>query len=172
MRIEIEWLPMEVEIVEANLSDPHHAQSVLAMLDSYARDAMGIGRPLNAEPRERLLAGLNDHPTSLVFLAFDGERPVGIAVCFVGFSTFNAKPLINVHDLAVQQETRGQGIGRRLLEVVQSKAEQLGCCKVTLEVREDNHPALGLYRSQGFGAWEGQATTLFLEKPLGEARKV
>lgn len=35
---------MEVYIVEANLNEPRHAE---ALLDSYARDAMGIGRPLN-----------------------------------------------------------------------------------------------------------------------------
>lgn len=162
---------MEVDIVEANLSEPRHAEALLTMLDSYARDAMGIGRPLNAESRQRLMAGLIEHPTSLVFLAFQSEHPVGVAVCFVGFSTFKAKPLMNVHDLAVVPETRGQGVGRRLLKAVQSKAEQLGCCKVTLEVREDNQPARGLYHSQGFGAWEGQATTLFLEKPLGKAEK-
>lgn len=161
---------MEVDIVEANLSDPQHARFLISMLDSYARDDMGIGRPLEDDTCQRLVAGLIEHPTSLVFLALRGGQPVGVAVCFVGFSTFKAKPLINVHDLAVLPDTRGQGIGRRLLKAIQAKAEELGCCKITLEVREDNQPARGLYHSQGFGAWEGRAATLFLEKPLADAR--
>jgi len=44
-------------------------------------------------------------------------------VCFRGFSTFAAAPLINVHDLAVVPGFRGQGIGRRLLEAVEMYAE-------------------------------------------------
>ena len=158
---------MSVEIIEANLSEPFHAAAIVVMLDAYAQDEMGIGRPLSSEIRERVIPGLRQHPTSLVFLAFDEERPVGVAVCFVGFSSFKAKPLINVHDLAVLPELRGKGVGRKLLMAVREKAEALGCCKVTLEVREDNHRARGLYHSLGFGAWEGQATTLFLEMPLG-----
>lgn len=160
---------MSVEIVEADLSQPRHCEAVLAMLDAYARDAMGIARPLDAETRERMVPGLRQHPTSVVFLAYGEDQPVGVAVCFVGFSSFKAKPLINVHDLAVLPELRGQGVGRKLLLAVQAKAEALGCCKITLEVREDNHRARELYTKLGFDAWEGLATTLFLEKPLGRS---
>jgi ribosomal protein S18 acetylase RimI-like enzyme len=37
-----------------------------------------------------------------------------------------------------------------LLKAVEDDARQLGCCKVTLEVRCDNTRAMGLYRSVGF----------------------
>jgi ribosomal protein S18 acetylase RimI-like enzyme len=78
------------------------------------------------------------------------ETAVGIATCFLGFSTFAARPLINVHDLAVLPEHRGRGIGRGLLEAVEHCARERGCAKVTLEVQENNSPARRLYKRMGF----------------------
>ncbi len=160
---------MGVEIIEADLAKSPHAQAILTVLDSYARDVMGGGEPLSPDTRDRVVPGLRLHPTSVVFLAFEDQRPVGIATCFIGFSTFKAMSLINVHDLAVLPEARGQGVGRQLLLAVQAKAEAIGCCKITLEVREDNARARGLYGSFGFGhfgPWEKETTTIFLEKVL------
>ena len=57
------------------------------------------------------------------------------------FSSFQAKPLINIHDLAVLPSHRGQGIGHRLIDAVAVRGRELGCCKMTLEVRPDNEPA-------------------------------
>jgi ribosomal protein S18 acetylase RimI-like enzyme len=158
-----------VVIVEANLEDPKHQRAVIAMVNAYASDAMGNGSALPEQVRNELIPALRRHPTSLVFLAFAGDEPVGIAVCFLGFSTFAARPLLNVHDLAVVAEYRRQGLGRQLLEAVEARSRLLGCCKLTLEVREDNHPALRLYHHVGFGDVafpEGATRVWFLEKRL------
>ncbi len=96
-------------------------------------------------------------------------RPVGAAICFVGFSTFAARPVLNIHDLAVLPELRGAGIGTSLLEAASARARELDCCKLTLEVRKDNEGALALYRRFGFGHFAAGASptpTLFLEKRL------
>ena len=159
----------EVTIVQANLDDATHQHAVLEMVNAYARDPMGRGEDLPAAVRAELIGGLREHPTSLIFLAFRGARPVGIAVCFVGFSTFAAKPLINVHDLAVVPDSRSAGVGRRLLERVESVARQRGCCKITLEVLAGNLRAQRLYRHVGFENIEaggGTSKMWFLEKRL------
>src|SRR4051812_3159345 len=130
---------------------------------------MGDGKPLSDEARNQLLPGLRQHPTTLILLAYNLDQPVGIAVCFGGFSTFAAKPLINIHDLAVLPEYRGRGIGRRLLEAVERKARELGCCKLTLEVQEKNRKAKGVYEAAGFTDGVPQAgtgTCFFLSKRL------
>src|SRR5712691_7755982 len=90
--------PIPIRVVEADLKLPEHQKAVLAMVDAYSRDSMGEAKPLDPDVRARLIPGLQKHPTTLVFLAFDGDRAVGAAVCFIGFSTFAAKPLINIHD--------------------------------------------------------------------------
>jgi ribosomal protein S18 acetylase RimI-like enzyme len=156
-------------VFEADLDTPQHQEAIVSLINAYARDPMGDGEDLPAEVRERLIPGLRQHPTTLVFLAFDGEKPAGIAVCFLGFSTFAARPLINIHDLAVLPEYRGQGVGRLLLERVEAKGQALGCCKLTLEVRHDNHRAQRLYQKAGFGAMSpehGAVRNWFLQKRL------
>jgi GNAT superfamily N-acetyltransferase len=155
-----------IEIVNADLTLPDHQQAVCAMLDAYASDPTGGGRPLEPDVSERLVPALREHPTTAILLAFDGAKPVGIAVCFRGFSTFAARPLLNLHDLAVLPEYRGRGIGRRLLLAVEQKARTLGCTKVTLEVLEAN-PARRLYTALGYASpeyYQGSGPALFLTK--------
>ncbi|MEJ0098967.1 MAG: GNAT family N-acetyltransferase [Pseudomonadota bacterium] len=95
----------------ANLTDSADANAVLKLIDAYARDPRGGGEPLRAEVRERLVPGLAAHPTSRAWLAFEGSEAVGVCVGFIGYSTFNAQPLLNIHDLAVLPGLRGRGIG-------------------------------------------------------------
>jgi len=158
-----------VHIVEADLSRPDHQRAIVEMTDAYARDRMGGAAPLPQEVRDRLVPALRAHPTTLIFLAFEGPEPVGIATCFKGFSTFAAKPLINIHDLAVSPEHRGRGISRALLDAVERKARTLGCAKLTLEVLEGNARARRVYLAAGFAhGTEGEPAggPLFFSKTL------
>jgi ribosomal protein S18 acetylase RimI-like enzyme len=160
---------MSIRIVEADLSLAEHQEAVLALVDAYSRDAMGNGKPLDQDVRTRLIPGLRRHPTTLIFLAFDGVQPIGAAVCFIGFSSFAAKPIINIHDFVVLPTSRGKGIGRRLLEAVEAKARELGCCKLTLEVMDKNHQAIRMYQAAGFERYslqEEAGEAIFMSKPL------
>jgi ribosomal protein S18 acetylase RimI-like enzyme len=162
--------PREPVILEAHLDRPEHQRAVVAMTAAYALDVMGNGGPLPRDVLERLVPGLRAHPTSLVFLAYVGDEAVGIATCFLGFSTFAARPLVNVHDLAVLPEYRGRGIGRALLRAVERVARERGCAKLTLEVQENNRKARRVYETAGFAqAVYGEKTggSLFYWKSLG-----
>jgi ribosomal protein S18 acetylase RimI-like enzyme len=158
-----------IEIVEADLSRTKHQHAVVKLIDAYANDPMGNGEPLSAEVRSALIPGLQKHSTTIIFLAYKGSKAVGIAVCFLGFSTFAARPLINVHDLAVLPAYRERGTCRRLLEEVERKAREMGCCKLTLEVLENNHRAKQVYEAAGFAQavyQEAAGGALFLAKSL------
>ena len=159
---------MAIAIREADLADPDQAGAVVALIDAYARDAFGGGKPLPPAVRAGLIPGLRAHPTTLVLLAVDGAEAVGVAVCFFGFSSFQARPLLNVHDLAVRPDARGRGVGRALLAAAEARARARGCCKLTLEVLDRNDRARGLYASVGFAdVGLGDSTfTRFLTKPL------
>lgn len=161
--------PPSVEIVEADLDNKAHQAAILQMLDAYSRDPMGDGKPLAPEVRKTLIPGLQQHPTTIIFLSFAEKAPVGIAVCFRGFSTFAAKPLINIHDFAVLPECRGMGLGRRMLEKIEQKAIEMGCCKLTLETQENNTRARRVYEAAGFAQAVYQAEaggSLFYSKPI------
>jgi GNAT superfamily N-acetyltransferase len=149
---------MDLEIVEADLARADHEAAVVALTAAYALDPMGNDGPLSGDVLERLIPALKSHPTTVIFLAYADGEAVGIATCFRGFSTFVARPLLNVHDLAVLPAFRGRGIGRRLLEAVAEKARGLGCCKVTLEVHENNFKARRTYEAAGYAqAKQGEA---------------
>ena len=158
----------DLEIRDVDFADPAHGAGILRVLDTYASDPVGGGKPLDVEVRQRLVPALREHPAAMVVLAFREDQPVGLAICFLAFSTFQARPLLNIHDLAVVPEYRGQGVGRALLGAVETRARQRGCIKLTLEVQENNRRAWDFYRDVGFADFviAGSAPTRFLSKPL------
>lgn len=156
-----------VDVRIADLDDAAHQHAILELLDAYAREPQIGGVSFTPEVRARLIAELKKQANGRYFLAFHETRAVGVAICFLGFSTFYARPLLNIHDLAVSDGFRGQGIGRQLLKAIDAEAINHDCCKVTLEVRADNTVARHLYEDVGFSAGETTSSTFaFMTKPL------
>lgn len=140
-----------VRIVRVDYRSTVDGAALLALLDAYARDPMGGGIPLDVMVGERLCADLANIPGAVSYLAWDTDgEAVGLINCFLGYSTFKAKPLMNVHDLIVLPRRRGLGIGQMLLAAAEQHARSLGCCKLTLEVLTGNATALASYLRFGF----------------------
>lgn len=149
--------------------DPAHAAALVDLLDDYARDPMGGGRALSDATRSQLAACLARRNDYVGFLALADDEPVGLINCFEGFSTFAARPLLNIHDLAVRADHRGKGIGTALLHAAEAVARERDCCKLTLEVLSNNASALAAYSRADFAVYQldptaGQA--LFMQKWL------
>lgn len=155
----------DVKISNANFDNPQHAQAIVDLINAYACEPHGGGRALDESIASEIVPGMQKTPGAFTMLAWDGEQPVGAAICFQGFSTFAARPLVNIHDLSVALSHRGQGIGTQLLKAVEDYARDLGCCKVTLEVRKANPQAERLYLRVGYGDPDGFETR-FLDKKL------
>lgn len=158
------------EIIDADLSNPNHAQTVVRLLDEYAQGGMGGGLGLSAFAKENLAAELRKRAGVYVILAFAGGEPAGLAICFEGFSTFACRPLLNIHDLVVSKPYRGLGLSKKLLAKAEETARSLGCCKLTLEVLEGNAIAQAAYRSCGYAGYEldpAAGKALFWQKKLG-----
>lgn len=153
----------ELEIVVADFSNKKHCQAILDVTNRYAEDPMGLGNSLPDKTRSNLIEELSQFPTTLCLIAFFDGKVAGVANCFFGFSTFKAAKVLNIHDLAVMPGVRGKGIGEALLTAAEKKAKEMNCCKVTLEVREDNR-ARGLYERHGFSY--GEPTMYFMSKEL------
>jgi ribosomal protein S18 acetylase RimI-like enzyme len=52
---------------------------------------------------------------------------------------------------------------------IEAKARELGCCKLTLKVMDNNDRALRAYEAAGFGRYslqENGSAAIFLSKPL------
>ena len=160
---------MKIEIKRADYLDAQQAQDLITLLDAYARDPMGGGEPLGEASRANLVAKLAELPQAFSVLCYVDNKPAGLVNCFVGFSTFKCKPVVNIHDVVVESEFRGLGLSQQMMEAVAQIARELGACKLTLEVLEGNEVAKNAYLKQGFKGYEldpkmGQA--LFWEKPL------
>jgi len=157
-----------ITVRRADLDDAGDAAAIVQLLNAYASDPRGGGEPLTAAVQQRLVAGLRAHPGARVWLAFDGTAAVGVCAGFIGYSTFRAQPLLNIHDLAVLPGRRGRGIGRALLAAAEAHARAADCCKLTLEVQDDNTPARQLYERFGFQdvRYGESGPTRFLGKPL------
>ena len=145
------------------------AQALVFLLDAYAQDPMGGGEALMPEAVARLCEDLSRIAGAASFIAWLDNKPIGLINCFQGYSTFKAKPLLNVHDIAVLAGHRGQGVGQALLQAAEAHARSLGCCKLTLEVLSGNVPAMASYKRFGFAQYEldpaaGQAQ--FMQKWL------
>jgi ribosomal protein S18 acetylase RimI-like enzyme len=142
----------EISVHLCNYNDDDDSNAVGSLINAYIEDEMGGGEPLSRLQRLQLADALQQHPKSIVLLACIENLRCGILIAFENFSTFTIRPMINIHDLFVLQEYRGNNVGRTLLESAVTIAQQRGCSRITLEVREDNPIAQRLYKSIGFEA--------------------
>ena len=129
---------------------PADSRTLVDLLNAYAMDPMGGGEALADDVQARLCDDLAQRPTAASFIAWLGDEPVGLINTFEAYSTFKAKPLLNVHDVAVLSAHRGRGVGQALLAACEALARERGCCKLTLEVLSGNRRALRSYESFGF----------------------
>ncbi|MEM7673656.1 MAG: GNAT family N-acetyltransferase [Verrucomicrobiota bacterium] len=158
-----------IEIVKADFLSSRDSASIVSLVNAYALDEMGGGQELSDYTKAHLVAELAKRPNCVVFIAYVDEEPAGIVICFEVFSTFKCKPILNVHDVVVVERFRGQGLSRKLFEVVEGHARRSGCCKMTLEVLEGNNTAQQAYRNFGFAGYEldpKMGNALFFEKIL------
>lgn len=145
-------------------ANPRDAVALVDLLDGYARDVAGGGKPLEARVKQGLAQALRQRqPQAFSVMAWVLEERVtpaphaGVAVglinCFEGFSTFACKPLVNVHDVVVVPAWRGHRIAQRMLQEVETLARRRGACKLTLEVLSGNRAAIQAYEREGFAAY-------------------
>lgn len=158
-----------IEVIRADYHDPVHADAIRELLDAYARDPMGGGEALAADVKERVVGELARLPHAFSLIACVDGVAIGLVNCFEAFSTFAARPLINIHDFVVLADYRGRGVSQHLLEAVEAAARERGCCKITLEVLSGNEAARAAYAKFGFRDYTldvRAGSALFWQKPL------
>ena len=78
-----------------------------------------------------------------------------------------------IYDIEVVAERRGEGFGRRLMELVEVEGRVMGLGRIELNVHADNEVARSLYESAGYrgdAPPDGQAARLTLGKDRPETR--
>ncbi|MES2288557.1 MAG: GNAT family N-acetyltransferase [Pseudomonadota bacterium] len=99
-------------------------------------------------------ATLGDHlfgprPMAEVLIADHDGAPVGFALFFHNFSTFEGRPGIYLEDLFVVPEARGVGAGKALLQRLAQLALERGCARLEWSVLDWNEPSIAFYKALG-----------------------
>jgi GNAT superfamily N-acetyltransferase len=94
-------------------------------------------------------------PMAEVLIAELDGQPVGFALFFHNFSTFEGRPGIYLEDLFVDPASRGSGAGRALLSALAKLATERGCARLEWSVLDWNEPAIRFYKSLGATPMDG-----------------
>ncbi len=90
----------------------------------------------------------NSSPAEVLIAEMDGTA-VGFALFFHNFSTFIGKAGIYLEDIYVDQDARGNGIGRALFKRLGEIAIERDCGRMEWSVLDWNSPAINFYRKLG-----------------------
>ena len=102
---------------------------------------------IRPEDLARDLFGVRPYAEAVV-ARFDGE-PVGFALWFHNYSTFEGRPGLYLEDLFVRPVFRGRGCGEALLRHLARRAVERGCGRFEWAVLDWNEPAIQFYRKLG-----------------------
>jgi GNAT superfamily N-acetyltransferase len=97
--------------------------------------------------------GFGEHPKFEVLIAELDGRPVGFALFFPTYSTWEGCPGIHLEDIFVLEHLRGHGVGRKLMAALAAIAVARGCARLELSVLHWN-PAREFYYRLGMGHLE------------------
>lgn len=162
-------ITMNVEIKVANYLDAKQAIDIGYLIDAYSLDQMGGSESLPESVKSNLANELSKLPHAFSIICYVNSKPAGLANCFENFSTFKCMPLINIHDIVIVNEFRGLGLSQKILLKIEEIAKLKGCCKITLEVLENNKVAQNSYLKFGFSGYElnpDMGKALFWEKNI------
>jgi GNAT superfamily N-acetyltransferase len=132
---------------EADLEKIRDNEAIVTLLNEF----MFRNHPDNTQHIDiSIIQKLKKLGTTKIYLCELGNDIFGIAVCFVGFSTYRQRELLNIHDFFIQKEHQGKGIGTKFLEFIEKECIRNNFCRITLEVYNENKIAMKLYEKIGF----------------------
>ncbi|MDB5189477.1 MAG: hypothetical protein JWL82_434 [Parcubacteria group bacterium] len=99
----------------------------------------------------RLRIQLQPHASPRLYcaLAFHEAIPVGFAIGYQVYSTFQTSWNFHLEDFYVNETARGKGVGRALFRQMCRVAHELGCIQLDLEVLKWNKDAMAAYLKWG-----------------------
>jgi GNAT superfamily N-acetyltransferase len=108
-----------------------------------------IGHPVSPQDVPMRLEAFAAGPGK-VFVAEDGSGVLGVVTVNRLALLHRDTPVAFLNALVVRADHRGRGVGRALVDAVQSQARDWGCATVELTSRDDRHGAHQFYVRLGF----------------------
>ena len=94
-----------------------------------------------------------DKPQTPIFIAAEGDKVLGYCFCMI--KNFHNDPVMTertelyIDDLCVDENCRGQGVGKKLYDTVCEYAKMRKCGYITLNVWACNESAMKFYEKCG-----------------------
>ncbi|HET6160778.1 MAG TPA: GNAT family N-acetyltransferase [Dongiaceae bacterium] len=137
------------------------ADSIIAMHDAFTAYLLAMGDP-DAEvqhfTRERYLKdGFGPDPVFAGYIAEEAGAPRGYLLYFKGYNVDLAVRMFFICDLWVEPDTRGKGIGRRLVSRCAADCRAWGGEWLEWYVYRPNKMAFDFYRKLGGRESDGLA---------------
>lgn len=98
---------------------------------------------------QSLQSSIFERKRAEVLIAEYNGKPVGFALFFHNFSTFEGQECLYLEDLFVYEEYRGRGIGKAIFRVLASIALERGCPRFDWVCLDWNESSIAFYKRLG-----------------------
>ncbi len=95
---------------------------------------------------------------AIVLFCCEDKRPVGFALYFYNYSTWEGRSGLYIEDLFIQRPFRGKGYGKALIEHVCSLAIEERCARVEWVCLDWNKMSIDFYKRLGAVPMDGWST--------------
>ena len=103
---------------------------------------------------ELIKDGFSEEPQFICFVAEINNKVDGMALAYLRYSTWKGV-VLHLEDLIIKKESRGLGLGTKLLDKVVKYAHEIGVKRVCWEVLDWNKPAIDFYNKKGANIKKG-----------------
>ncbi|WP_417582609.1 GNAT family N-acetyltransferase [Pelagibacterium sp.] len=136
---------MGLNIRKAAVADAELIHGFVTKLAAYEK----LSHEVETTPEQLAASLFGDNPKVFCDIAEVDGKPLGFALWFYTFSTFQGKHGIWLEDLFVEPEARGMGIGKALLAALARRCVDEGLGRFEWWVLDWNEPSIAFYKSQG-----------------------
>ena len=128
--------------VQIKRIQPDEWQLVINLFDQYR---VCYKKESDIELAERFIRERLDNNESVIYVALDGEKPIGFTQLYPRYSSGRAEKNWILNDLFVDADHRKQGVGAKLIEQAAQFAKANGAKFIQLETTVNNYTAQSLY---------------------------
>jgi len=154
-------------MVTIRVAGPDDLRSLAGLMGQFYEEA---GFSISQEAAESAFSALIADPAKgRVILALQDGVPAGHAVVTWRYAMEYAGMIAYIDDLFVHPGFRRNKIGAGLIRFITGLGSELNHRALLVEVGQDNHPALALYRAAGLNPFsDGRTCLIKTYRPAGE----
>jgi GNAT superfamily N-acetyltransferase len=89
------------------------------------------------------------HPCAEVLIAEEQNKPIGFALFYTTYSTFQGQANLFLEDLFIEPDFRGKGYGKLLFSCLATIAKERGYRRMDWWCLQWNLPSIGFYEKMG-----------------------